>query len=104
MARIGRSISRGVPRCSSNQARVRRPGVGGGLGVVARPDVAVEPVLGAGVAHDVVRHVGAVELLAQPLDVVDGDRPVLVAEQAEPRRLELADAVDQRRELREPRR
>ena len=39
--------------------------------------------------------------VAQRLDVVDGDGRVFVAEQPEPRRLQLTDAVDERRELRE---
>ena len=64
------------------------PRVGGGLGVVARPLVAVEPVLGTGVAHDLGGDVGTVELGAEALDVLDRDGAVLVTEEAEPRGLE----------------
>ena len=64
------------------------PRVGRGVGVVRRARVAVEAVLGVGVAHDLGVDRRRGERGAQLLDVVDRDRPVEVAEQAEPRRLQ----------------
>ena len=67
------------------------PRVGRVLGAVVGPRVAVEAVLGVGVAHDLGVDRRRCERGAELLDVVDGDRLVLVAEQPEPRRLQRRD-------------
>ena len=64
------------------------PRIGGRFGVVARALVAVEAVLGTGIAHHLGGDVGAVELREEAFDVLDRDGRVLVTEQAEPRGLE----------------
>ena len=70
---------------------------------MAFPGVAVEPVAGLRVADDLVRdgRPAAAELGPEALDVLDRYRLVEVAEQPEPRRLEVAGAVDEGGEQRE---
>ena len=63
--------------------------------------VAVEAVAGVRVAHDLGVDRCTGERGAQRFDVFDRDGRVFVAEQPEPRRLQLTDAIDERRELRE---
>src|SRR5439155_8463020 len=70
---------------------------------VLRPLVAVEAVAGVGIADDVVVDLRVrVERRPQLLDVVDRDRLVEVAEQAQPRGLEPARVAHQGGELGEP--
>src|SRR5438128_1917948 len=70
---------------------------------VLRPLVAVEAVAGLGVADDIVVDLGVcVERGPHLLDVVDRDRLVEVAEQAQPRGLERARVAHEGGELGEP--
>src|SRR5581483_2099415 len=79
------------------------PRIGSGARHIrVRTYVAVEAVASVAVPDDVVVDRRVVERLPQLLDVVDGDRLVLVAEEPEPRCLQRLGLVDQRRELWEP--
>ena len=90
-----------APRWRPNQSSVRLHASAAASALNDGARVAMEAVLGVGVANDlgVDRRVG--ERLAQLLDVVDRDRLVEVAEQPEPRRLHGPGAVDEGGELRE---
>src|SRR5438309_4737409 len=80
-----------------------RPRVRRGARVIRRALVAVKAVFGLGVANDLVRNRRLlVERRAQPLDVVDGNALVSIAEQSEPRALQRRALVDERWKLGEP--
>src|SRR5437868_7799483 len=74
------------------------PTVGRRLRVVAGARVAVEAVLGVGIAHDLGGYRGVAERSAQLLDALDRDALVEITEQAEPWCLQCRRLTDQRRE------
>jgi len=77
------------------------PGIGRFVGAIVGTLVAVEAVAGVFVADNVGIDAGIRQRGAQLFDVVDRDRRVLVAEEAEPRRFQCGDFADERGELRE---
>ena len=68
------------------------------FGVVAGAGIAMEPVLGIGVAHDAGVDRGGLERGAQRLDALDRDPRVLIAEEPEPGCRQCGRLIDERRE------